>query len=51
MLTRKKNKMNYKNGLLRTEAVFGKVEYLLQLSSTLCCEVECLIERVGAYED
>ena len=29
----------------------AKVEYLLQLSSTLCCEVECLIERVGAYED
>ena len=29
----------------------AKVEYLLQLSNTLCCEVECLIERVGAYEN
>jgi DNA-binding transcriptional regulator YiaG len=29
----------------------AKVEYLLQLSSTLCCEVECLIEKVDAYEE
>jgi DNA-binding transcriptional regulator YiaG len=29
----------------------ARVEYLLQLSSTLCCEVECLIERIDAYED
>ena len=25
----------------------AKVEYLLQLSSTLCCEVECLVEKVN----